>query len=95
MPLVTIEEVQRVARLARLTLTAHEAEAMTEHVTKILTYVDTLNAVPTDTVEPITHAVSGPMPLRTDAVTNVPDPTLLRTAPATEATFFQVPKIIE
>jgi aspartyl-tRNA(Asn)/glutamyl-tRNA(Gln) amidotransferase subunit C len=95
MPLVTQEEVQRVARLARLTLTTQEAEAMTEHFTKVLTYVETLNTLPTDTIAPFTHAVTGPTPLRADRVTNAPDENLLRTAPATDATFFKVPKIIE
>ena len=95
MALVTKEEVQRVAHLARLTLTEQEAAAMTEHFTKVLTYIETLNALQTDTTEPITHAVTGPMPLRADRVTNTPNLTLLQTAPATDATFFKVPKIIE
>lgn len=95
MPLVTPEEVQRVARLARLTLSAHEAEALTEHFTKVLTYVEMLNTLQTDTIEPITHAVTGPTPLRADRVTNSPDESLLCTAPATDATFLKVPKILE
>jgi aspartyl-tRNA(Asn)/glutamyl-tRNA(Gln) amidotransferase subunit C len=55
MPLVTHEEVQRIARLARLTLTAQETEALIEHFTKVLTYVETLNTLPTDAIEPFTH----------------------------------------
>ena len=92
---VTKEDVQRIAHLARLTLTAQEAEAMTEHVSKILTYIEKLNAVPTDAVEPATHAVSVSAPLRPDVVTNVPDPTLIQTAPVRNDAFFSVPKVIE
>ena len=92
---VTKADVLRVARLARLTLNEHEAEAMTEHFTKVLTYIEKLNALQTDTVEPATHAVAGTAPLRPDHVTNAPDPTLLHTAPVTDSTFFKVPKVIE
>jgi len=97
MATVTKEDVQRIAHLARLTLTAQEAEAMTEHFSKILTYIEKLNAVPTDTVEPATHAVSVSVsaPLRPDLVTNAPDPTLIQTAPVRNDAFFSVPKVIE
>ncbi|MBM4255983.1 MAG: Asp-tRNA(Asn)/Glu-tRNA(Gln) amidotransferase subunit GatC [Deltaproteobacteria bacterium] len=95
MATVTLEEVQRVARLARLALSTHEAEAMTEHFMKVFTYVETLRTLDTDTTEPFTHAVTGYMPLREDHVTNTPNDNLLRTAPATHATLFVVPKIID
>ena len=92
---ITKEEVYRVARLARLALTEEEAEAMTEHFAKVLTYVGKLNALQTDNVEPATHAVSVEAPLRPDTVTNAPDPTLLQTAPVRDSAFFRVPRIIE
>ena len=89
------EDVQRIARLARLSLTAQDAEAMTAHVTKVLMYIEKLNAVPTDGIEPVTHAVSVTAPLRADCVTNTSDPALVQTAPAKDGTFLKVPKIIE
>jgi aspartyl-tRNA(Asn)/glutamyl-tRNA(Gln) amidotransferase subunit C len=92
---VTKEDVLRVARLARLTLNEHEAEAMTAHFTKVLTYIEKLNALQTDAVEPATHAIAVAAPLRPDRVTNTPDPALMHTAPVTDATFFKVPKVIE
>jgi aspartyl-tRNA(Asn)/glutamyl-tRNA(Gln) amidotransferase subunit C len=92
---VTKEDVLRVARLARLTLDEQDAEAMTEHFTKVLTYIEKLTVLPTDDIEPATHAVTVAAPLRADCVTNAPDPALLQTAPARDGTFFKVPKIIE
>jgi aspartyl-tRNA(Asn)/glutamyl-tRNA(Gln) amidotransferase subunit C len=92
---VTKEDVLRVARLARLTLDEQDAEAMTEHFTKVLTYIEKLTVLPTDNIEPATHAVTVAAPLRADCVTNAPDPALLQTAPARDGTFFKVPKIIE
>jgi aspartyl-tRNA(Asn)/glutamyl-tRNA(Gln) amidotransferase subunit C len=92
---VTKEDVLRVARLARLTLDEQDAEAMTEHFTKVLTYIEKLTVLPTDDIEPATHAVTVAAPLRADCVTNAPDPALLQTAPAKDGTLFKVPKIIE
>lgn len=92
---ITKEDVHRIAHLARLALTEQEADAMTEHFTKVLTYIGKLNALHTENVEPATHAVTVAAPLRPDRVTNAPDPTLLQTAPVRDATFFKVPKVIE
>jgi aspartyl-tRNA(Asn)/glutamyl-tRNA(Gln) amidotransferase subunit C len=95
MATVTTADVQRIAHLARLTLTTQEAEAMTAHVTKILAYMEKLNAVPTDAVEPATHAVTVAVPLRPDQITNTPDPALVQIAPVRNDAFFAVPKVIE
>ena len=92
---VTKADVHRVAHLARLTLTEQEADAMTEHFTKILTYIGKLNALQTDDVEPATHAVTVEAPLRPDRVTNAPNPALVQTAPVRDATFFKVPRVID
>jgi len=92
---VTKEDVLRVARLARLTLDEQDAEAMTAHFTKVLAYIEKLTVLPTDDIEPATHAVTVAAQLRADCVTNAPDPALLQTAPAKDSTFFKVPKIIE
>jgi aspartyl-tRNA(Asn)/glutamyl-tRNA(Gln) amidotransferase subunit C len=92
---VTKEDVLRVARLARLTLDEQDAEAMTAHFTKVLAYIEKLTVLPTDDIEPATHAVTVAAQLRADCVTNAPDPALLQTALAKDDTFFKVPKIIE
>jgi len=55
---VTKEDVLRVARLARLTLDEQDAEAMTAHFTKVLAYIEKLTVLPTDDIEPATHAVT-------------------------------------
>ena len=92
---VTKEDVLRVARLARLTLDEQDAEAMTAHFTKVLAYIEKLTVLPTDDIEPATHAVTVAAPLRADRVTNVPDPMLFQTAPVKDGIFFKVLKIIE
>ena len=90
------EEVQRIALLARLELTPAEEAELVEHFDKMLTYVEKLNRLNTDGVEPTAHAVAVPGPFREDRVTNQADPdALLQNAPTREGDFFKVPKIIE
>lgn len=93
---ITLSEVQRIAALARLTLTPAEAQELLEHFAKILRYVEKLNTVDTADVRPMSHAVAVPSPLREDRVTNQPHPeALLANAPDREGHFFKVPRIIE
>jgi aspartyl-tRNA(Asn)/glutamyl-tRNA(Gln) amidotransferase subunit C len=93
---LTREEVQRVALLARLRLTAAEESRLAEQLDKILQYMEKLNQLDTSEVVPFTHAVDVVNAWREDSVTNQPDTeALLANAPATQGGFFKVPKIIE
>ena len=93
---ITREEVQRVALLARLHLSPQEVELLTAQLDKILLYVDKLNQLDTEKVEPLAHAVDVVNAFREDRVVHKPHPdSLLANAPAKEQTFFKVPKIIE
>ncbi len=93
---ITLEEIRRVATLARLELTTIEEHALVEHFDKILVYMEKLNCLDTSHVEPTAHAVTVASPLRDDHVTNQPNTeALLANAPAREGHFFTVPRIIE
>lgn len=93
---ITAEEVERVALLARLQLTADEKSQLTLQLDAILEYMDKLNQLDTTGVEPFTHAAETTSALREDAVTNQPNPeALLANAPDRDGTFFKVPKILE
>jgi aspartyl-tRNA(Asn)/glutamyl-tRNA(Gln) amidotransferase subunit C len=66
-----------------------------EHLNTLLAYVEKLNGLNTDGVEPLAHAVEVPAPMRDDRVTTEANTeALLRHAPAREGDFFSVPKII-
>jgi aspartyl-tRNA(Asn)/glutamyl-tRNA(Gln) amidotransferase subunit C len=92
---ITTEDVQRVAVLARLRLTAAEQAQLTTDLDSILSYMDKLNEVDTSGVAPFTHTVVS-KELRRDTVTNRPDTeALLANAPDRYDNFFKVPKIIE
>ena len=93
---ITPEQVRHVALLARLSLTPHEEEALRANMDEILGYIDKLNELQTDGVEPTAQVGDAGTPTRHDLVTNHPDPgAMLANAPDRERGYFKVPKIIE
>ena len=93
---ISAEEVERVAVLARLRLTSEEKARLTQQLDDILEYMDKLNRLDTEQVEPFTQMLHAGNVLRKDAVTNRSDPeALLANSPDRDGTFFKVPKIIE
>ncbi len=93
---ITSEEVRHVATLARLDLAQDEQERLAGELDRILEYMDKLNELDTDGVEPLSHAVDVVNVLRPDRVVNQPrTEDLLRNAPARDDDFLSVPKIIE
>ena len=84
------------ATLARLDLTPDEQEQLAGHLGRILQYMDKLNELDTDGVEPMSHAVDVVNVLRPDRAVNEPrTEALLNNAPARDDDFLSVPKIIE
>ncbi len=93
---ITREEVHRVAMLARLSLTAEEEERLTEQLDKILLYMEKLNELDTEGVEPLAHVIDIVNAFREDRVDQRFDTeTLMANAPARDDSFLKVPKIIE
>jgi aspartyl-tRNA(Asn)/glutamyl-tRNA(Gln) amidotransferase subunit C len=96
MPALTLEEVQEIALLARLELDAAEVERLRSDLTSILSYIGKLEALDTQGVEPMTHAVPLECPLREDRVLpSLSASEALAGAPARDDDFFEVPKIID
>ncbi|MBC8719066.1 Asp-tRNA(Asn)/Glu-tRNA(Gln) amidotransferase subunit GatC [Ochrobactrum sp. Marseille-Q0166] len=93
---VDISTVKRVAHLARIAVTEDEAERMTGELNAILGFVEQLNEVDIEGVEPMTSVTPMKMRLREDAVTdgNIAN-AVVANAPVTEDNFFVVPKVVE
>ena len=91
-----LDDVRRVAQLARLRLDDEQAASMAAELNAILALIGEMQAVDTDGVEPMSHPRDVAQRLRPDAVTE-PDrrEALLALAPQTEAGLFLVPKVIE
>lgn len=93
---ITLDEVARIAQLARLSLSDDEAAAMQRDLARILDYVETLQALDTDGVEPTSHAIAVSTPTRPDEASEPLDPELaVANAPESVGTAFLVPKVID
>jgi aspartyl-tRNA(Asn)/glutamyl-tRNA(Gln) amidotransferase subunit C len=95
---LSLEEVRRIAALARLRLAPEEEERFAGQLSAILAHVEQLKELDVSGVEPMTHALAaGEAPaLREDAVLPGLSPEeALAAAPAREGTAFKVPRIIE
>lgn len=93
---VNEQTVARVAHLARIALKPGEAERLTAELNGILGWIDQLQAVDTDGVEPMTAVIPLSRPWREDVVTDGGDAeAILANAPAAAHGFFAVPKVIE
>ena len=95
-PKITMQEVDDVARLARLALSGEEKERMRRELDGILSYIDKLRALDTDGVEPTAYAVPMTNVMREDEpAPSLPQDEMLANAPDRSGEFFRVPKIIE
>jgi aspartyl-tRNA(Asn)/glutamyl-tRNA(Gln) amidotransferase subunit C len=90
------QEVRHVAALARLEFAPAEEEVLTLQLDHILQFVEKLNEVDTNHVEPMAHVMDIVNAFRDDTVVNRPAPDLLLSnAPEKHGNFFKVPKILE
>ena len=92
---ITREDVAKVAHLSRLTLSRADLDAFTTQLRSILDYVNLLEEVDVEGVEPMAHAVELRDVLREDVVTSMlPREAALANAPQTDGEFFLVPRIL-
>ena len=88
--------VRKVARLARIAEAEDRLEPLARELSGILNWIEQLNEVDTDGVEPMSSAVKTPLPMREDVVTDGGDPKrVLGNAPKVASNFFVVPKVVE
>ncbi|MFI5375371.1 MAG: Asp-tRNA(Asn)/Glu-tRNA(Gln) amidotransferase subunit GatC [Candidatus Rokuibacteriota bacterium] len=93
---ISLEDVDHVARLARLELSAADKERMRSELDGILSYIDKLGALDTRDVEPTSHAVPVTNVMRDDVERpSLPQEDMLANAPDRHRDMFRVPKIIE
>jgi len=93
---VDIATVKRVAHLARIAVSAEDAERMTGELNQILGFVEQLNEVDVTGVDPMTSVTPMRLKRRPDGVTdgNIQD-RILKNAPDAREGFFAVPKVVE
>ncbi len=88
--------VRRVARLARIKVANADLPRLADELNVILDFVEQLNEVNVENVEPLTSVVAVNMRLRADVVTDGHFPkAIMQNAAASEDDFFMVPKVVE
>ena len=93
---LSIADVHRIARLARIEIDAREAEEVRAKLDAIFALINELAAIDTTGVEPMAHAQDVTLALRDDAVTEADgSATYQRVAPAVEDGLYLVPRVVE
>lgn len=92
---LTPQDVEKVARLARLQFSPAELDTFTNELAKIVEYVDQIGQLDTEGVEPMAHAVEVTNVFREDSVqSSLPRERALASAPHHDGTCFLVPAVL-
>jgi aspartyl-tRNA(Asn)/glutamyl-tRNA(Gln) amidotransferase subunit C len=93
---LTLEDVNRVAHLARLAIDDAEARAVLSQINDVFKLIAEMQAVDTRGVEPMSHALDVVQRLREDSITESDQHTVFQSvAPEVEGGLYLVPKVIE
>ena len=86
----------KIAKLCRVKIEEHEIEELSTQLSSILDWVEQLNEVNTDNVEPLSNVSMAELPLREDKE-NAEDKSkeVLHNAPEKLENYFVVPKVVE
>ena len=88
--------INKIAKLARIKLSEQEAEDLLKDMNSILDWVDQLNEVNTDSVEPLANISSSILPQRKDQSRDVnSSDEILQNSPDKLEGYFVVPKVVE
>ena len=94
--MLSLEQIARIADLARLEVTPDEAAALQQQLNGILAMVDQMRSVDTSGVEPMSHPQQAMQRMREDRVTEHDERASFQAiAPAVEDGLYLVPKVIE
>ncbi len=88
--------INKIARLSRIKLDGKESEDYIKDLNSILDWVEQLNEINTDNVEPLTNISSSVLPKRDDISEDInSSEEILENAPEKIEGFFSVPKVVE
>lgn len=93
---LTLEQVRRIAHLARIEVSDAEAESTLGHLNEIFTLIEAMQLAETNGIEPMAHAQDLSQRLRPDTVTEANSRAAFQAiAPEAESGLYLVPKVIE
>ena len=90
------ETIKNIANLARIRVPDDNLDHLTKELSSIMDWVEQLNSVNTDGVEPLASVIDVTLPLREDKITDGDCRNkILANGPEVEDGYFAVPKVIE
>ncbi len=90
------DEVEKIAHLARIAIRAQDVPEYRRNLSRILEFVEQMDAVDTRDVEPMAHPLDAAQRLRPDEVTEIDRRERFQAiAPRVDAGFYLVPQVIE
>jgi len=93
---LTLDDVKRIAHLARIAVDEAEAQAALEQLNAVFALIADMQAVDTRGVEPMSHALDVTQRLRADSVSESDQHELFQSnAPQVQDALYLVPKVIE
>ncbi len=93
---ISIKEIEKVASLSRIKLTIEEKNNFRRQLADILDYMEKLNELNTDSVQPMAYATSLKNVFREDKIeSSYARQEILNFSPSNSNGFFKVPKVIE
>lgn len=93
---LSVNDVKQIAELAYIEINDQEAEETLEQLSGIFNLIESMQAVDTETVEPMSHAQNVFQRLREDEITETDQHQLYQSiAPQVEADLYLVPQVIE
>ncbi len=93
---IDLKTVKHIAKLARISLEDKKAQKLAGDLNSIFEFIEKLNKLNTDKVEPLTSIAETTLKLRNDEVKskNIRDQ-ILKNSPSKNKDFFVVPKVVE
>ncbi|NOY77671.1 MAG: Asp-tRNA(Asn)/Glu-tRNA(Gln) amidotransferase subunit GatC [Calditrichaeota bacterium] len=92
---ITVEDVEKIAKLAKLSFTDKEKQKFTEQLSQIISYVEKLNELDVEGVPATYHVLEVKNVFRKDEVKpSMPQEEVLENAPSKKNGYFSVPKVI-
>ena len=93
---IDLKTVKHISKLARISVDEEKAKKLAGDLNSIFEFIEKLNRLETDKVEPLTSVAQTTLKLRTDEVNskNIRDQ-ILKNSPEENKDFFVVPKVVD
>jgi len=93
---ISKDRILKIANLSKISISEDQIEKLEGEISSILNWVETLNEVDTENIEPMSNSLTNFLQMREDIVNDGEKGSqILSNSPAEDKNFFVVPKVIE